>query len=123
MRLSGRSPAWPLLAAQVATAVTAAFLAWLMRGRLAAIAALFGGVIVIIPAAWFAFKTWSPPGRSGAAQIVGSMYRAELGKLLLTAVLFWIGVVQFGDQFASLMITCTACLSMNWLMLAVARFS
>jgi F0F1-type ATP synthase assembly protein I len=112
-----------LLGAQIATAVVAALLVWFVRGSSAAIAALFGGTVAIAPTAWFAIKTYPRPGRYKPVEILGATYRAELGKLLLTASLFWIGVVFFGNQFAPLMMTCVACLSMNWLMLTMARFN
>jgi len=41
--------------------------------------------------------------------------------LLLTAFLFFIGARLFGEHFAPLMLTCMACLAMNWVMLAVAK--
>ena len=123
MRSSGGSPVWALLGAQVATAAAAAIVAWAARGRSAAMAAAFGGLVAVAPTAWFAVKTHPRPGRFKPAEILGATYRAEVGKLLLTASLFWIGAVLFGAEFAPLMLTCIACLAMNWLMLAVGRFT
>ncbi|MFI4969518.1 MAG: ATP synthase subunit I [Lysobacterales bacterium] len=111
-----------MLGAQIATTVAATFVAWAARGRSAAIAALFGGIVAVVPTAWFAIKTYPRPGRFKPVEILGATYRAEVGKLVLTASLFWIGAVLFRTQFAPLMLTCIACLSMNWLMLAIARF-
>ncbi len=123
VRLRGRSPVWALLGAQVATAGVAALLAWIVRGPPDAKAAMFGGVVAVAPTAWFAARTQARAGRSGPADMLGATYRAEVGKLLLTAALFWLGVVLFGDHFAPLLLTCIACLSMNWLMLAITRFT
>jgi F0F1-type ATP synthase assembly protein I len=123
VRLRGRSMAWALLGAQTTTTVIAALVVWAVRGESAAIAALFGGVVAIAPAAWFAVKMYPRHASYKAAEVLGATYRAEVGKLILTASLFWIGVMLFRTQFAPLMLTCIACLSMNWLMLAVARFN
>ena len=120
-RLRGRSLAWALLGAQIAAAVVATFVVWGVRGRAAAIAALFGGVVAVAPTAWFAITVYPRADRFKPAQILGAIYRAELGKLILTASLFWVGALLFGNHFAPLMITCMACLSMNWVMLAVAK--
>ena len=56
-----------------------------------------------------------------AKQALGELYRAELGKLLLTALMFVIGALFFGQHYAALMLTCVACLAMNWVVLAFAR--
>jgi F0F1-type ATP synthase assembly protein I len=122
VRLRGKSPARVLLGAQIATTASAALLTEAFRGTPAAMAALFGGAVAIAPTAWFGIKMQPRAGRSGPEEMVGAMYRAEVGKLLLTASLFWIGAMLFGDHFAALILTCAACLSMNWLVLAIARF-
>ena len=122
IRLRGRSLAWTLLGAQSATAVVAALVAWGIRDRETAVAALFGGGVAVAPTAWFAVKVYPRARRLKPAEILGAMYRAELGKLVLTAALFWLGALLFGSHFGALMIACMACLSMNWLMVAVTRF-
>lgn len=122
VRLRGKTLAWALVGAQIATAVVATFAVWVVRGRAAAIAALFGGVVAVAPSAWFAITVYARAERFKPAQILGAIYRAEAGKLVLTASLFWIGALLFGGHFAPLMITCMACLAMNWVMLAVAKF-
>ncbi len=75
--------------------------------------------VVIAPTIYFAAKVGLQ--RSNAAEVLGAFYKAEVGKLILTALLFWIGALLFGPHFAPLMITCIACLAMNWVMLAVTK--
>jgi ATP synthase protein I len=116
------SPSWALGVAQAAVIVPCVALAWWMGGPAAGRAALFGGLVAFVPALYFAVRVGLYRGDPGARQVLGSFYQAELGKLLLTALLFFIGVKLFGSQFAPLMLTCVACLAMNWLVLAVARF-
>ena len=115
------SLAWALCAGQTITTALAAVVAWVVADKAASLAALFGGMVVILPAAYFAAKIYLRRGGSQAQEILGTFYRAELGKLLLTALLFFVGAQLFGKHFAPLMLTCTACLAVNWLLLAVAK--
>lgn len=110
-----------LCSAQAITAALATIIVWFVSGSDAAVAALFGGMVAVVPALFFATRIWMRRGVTEAKDILGMFYQAELGKLLLTAFLFFIGVRLFGEHFAPLLLTCMACLAMNWLMLAVAR--
>ena len=121
MDLRVLSPAWTLCAAQATTTALAVAIAGAVSGDAAAFAALFGGMAVIVPALYFAVRVGLRGNTSQAKEILGGFYRAELGKLLLTALMFFIGVLLFGKHFAALMLTSVACLAMNWLMLAVAH--
>jgi ATP synthase protein I len=121
-RLRGRagSMGWILAGAQAAVALSGALVAWIGWGKAAGAAALFGGVAVVLPAAYFAAKI----GRSSnatAPEVLGAFYRAEVGKLILTAVLFWIGAKWFGQHFAPLILASIACLATNWVMVAVTK--
>jgi ATP synthase protein I len=116
--LRGLSAAWVLCAAQAITTALAVVIVWTIADSAAAIAALFGGIVVVVPALYFAFRVDRRRGATQAKEVLGAFYRAEAGKLLLTALLFFIGVRLFGDRFAPLMLTSVACLAMNWLVLA-----
>ncbi len=122
VQLRGLSLAWALCSAQLSMAVICALAAWVIRGGEAASAALFGGFVVAAPVAYFAIRVSLRRGGSQAGEVLGAFYRAEAGKLILTAVLFVIGALLFGEQFAPLILTCMACLAVNWLILAVAGF-
>lgn len=117
----GGSTAWALLGAQSLTAAVSALVVWLGWGGAAALAALFGGLVAILPTLYFAAKVRLGASGASAAEVLGRFYRAELAKLILTALLFWIGAMLFGRYFAPLMLTCIACLAMNWVMVAVTR--
>ena len=117
----GGSLAWSLCIAQSLVAIAGAAVTWIFAGAAAACAALFGGVIALVPGIYFALRVFVRKRDAGARDLLGAFYRAEVGKLILTALLFWIGAVRFGSHFAALMITFVACLVMNWIMLAVAR--
>jgi ATP synthase protein I len=116
--LRGLSAAWVLCAAQAITTALAVVIVWTIADSAAAIAALFGGIVVVVPALYFAFRVDRRRGATQAKEVLGAFYRAEAGKLLLTALLFFIGARLFGDRFAPLMLTSVACLAMNWLVLA-----
>jgi len=121
LRLRGGSLAWGLCGAQAITAALAAVIVWIVWGHAAALAALFGGFVATAPTLYFAAKIYLRANKATAAEVLGAFYRAELGKLVLTALLFWIGTLMFGQHFAPLIITCMACLAMNWVMLALTR--
>src|ERR1700752_799482 len=121
LRLRGGSTAWALVGAQSLTAAVAALVVLIGWGRDAALAALFGGIAVIAPTVYFAAKVRFRAGGATAAEVLGAFYRAEVGKLILTALLFWIGALLFGPHFAPLILTSIACLAMNWVMVAVTR--
>lgn len=119
LHLRDGSPAIGLCVMQMITALVATAVVGWFWGGAAALAALFGGIVAIVPAAYFAAKVRLRAKSSKPADVLGAFYRAEFGKLVLTALLFWIGALMFGAHFAPLMLTCIACLAMNWLMLAV----
>lgn len=121
VHLREMSPAGVLFVAQSVTTALAGFVAWMASGNAAAVAAMFGGVIVIVPALYFAVRVGFLRRSAHAKAVLGAFYQAEVGKFLLTALLFYMGALVFGTHFAPLMLTCVACLAMNWLTLAVAR--
>jgi len=120
--LRGISPPSALCAAQAMMTALAAVIVWAVWGNAAAIAALFGGLVAVVPALYLAIKIGLRRNASQAKDILGTFYQGELVKLLLTGLMFFIGVRLFGEHFAPLMLTCMACLAMNWVILAVARF-
>lgn len=119
-RWRGGSTAWALVAGQAATAAVATLAVWGGWGHAAALAALFGGFVVMLPTLYFAAKV-SLAGGTTAAEVLGTFYRAEVVKLVLTALLFWAGAKWFGEHFAPLILTSIACLAINWVMVAVTK--
>jgi F0F1-type ATP synthase assembly protein I len=120
LRLRGGSTAWALVGGQALTAAVAALVVWGGWGEGAALAALFGGFVVVLPTLYFAAKV-SLAGATTAAEVLGTFYRAEVVKLILTALLFWVGAKWFGQHFAPLILTSIACLAVNWVMVAVTK--
>ena len=85
-------------------------------------ASLFGGLVAIVPALYLVVRINLRRNAVQAKEILGTIYQGELIKLLLTALMFFIGALLFGKHFAPLIFTCMACLAMNWVILAVTRF-
>lgn len=56
--------------------------------RVMAYSALFGGLIAVVPNAYFARHAFKYSGAQAARQVANSFYRGEAGKFLLTVVLF-----------------------------------
>jgi F0F1-type ATP synthase assembly protein I len=117
----GGSTAWALLGGQALTAAIAGLVVWIGWGPAASLAAMFGGITVILPTLYFAAKVHLRAGNATAAEVLGTFYRAEVMKLVLTALLFWIGAKWFGQHFAALILTTIACLAVNWVMVAVTK--
>jgi F0F1-type ATP synthase assembly protein I len=120
-RVRAGSTAWALIGTQALTAGIAAIVVWIGWGPAAALAALFGGFVVILPTLYFAAKVYLGASGMTAADVLGTFYRAETAKLVLTALLFGIGAKWFGQHFAPLILTSIACLAMNWVMVAVTK--
>jgi len=108
--------------AQVAIALIAAAVFAACSGRASAMASLYGGAVALMPTVYFAVRVfWKQQGRD-PQRLVAAMYRAELGKLVLTALLFAFGVKVFAEQFLALMVTYVACLLAYWLVMARVGF-
>jgi len=63
-------------------------LLWMIESRLAGYSAFLGGLIFVIPNAYFAHRMYRYEGARNARLMVGNMFRAESIKIALTAVFF-----------------------------------
>ena len=77
-----------LLICQLSITVLFAAIALLLSSTTAAMSALLGGMVSIVPTAYFAIKLFRYQGARAARQIVNSFYKGEALKLILTIVLF-----------------------------------
>jgi ATP synthase protein I len=82
-----------LLLTQVATVLAVAAGLALWQGRLAAMSALLGGAIAVIPNAFLAARLLSPRAGASARALLRAAWLGEVGKLLLTALLFAVVLV------------------------------
>ncbi|MBE0486168.1 ATP synthase subunit I [Marinobacter sp.] len=82
-----RLPLLKWLVIEMAAVITLSLL-WLLESRLAGYSAFIGGLIFVIPNAYFAHRMYRYQGARQASMMVGNMFRAEGIKLALTAVGF-----------------------------------
>lgn len=83
-----RSPAFAVLRWQLITGLLIGLILWLLRDPVAGYSGLLGGLIALVPNAYFAYRVFRYSGARSARAIVREMYSGEAGKLILTAVLF-----------------------------------
>ncbi len=84
----GLQGAQRLLICQLSLTVLFAVIAMLLSSATAAMSALLGGVVSMVPTAYFAIKLFRYQGARAARQIVNSFYKGEALKMILTIVLF-----------------------------------
>ncbi|NKF20772.1 ATP synthase subunit I [Solimonas marina] len=116
--MSGSSAARSVCLAQLVITALAVLVCAAFFGKSHAIAAAWGGLTAVLPTFYFAWRAFAQRPREGAAEVVGAMYQGEIGKIALTAVLFWFGVMLFAKQFLPLLGTFVACQAAYWLALA-----
>ena len=77
-----------LIACQLSLTVLLAIIATLLSSTTAGISALLGGLVSVLPNAYFAIKLFKYHGAMAAKQIVNSFYKGEALKMILSVVLF-----------------------------------
>lgn len=84
----GSQPIVSILLAQVLVSVlvTAGLAVW--QGQVVAISALLGGMIAVVPNAFLAARLLSPAAGDSAKGLLRAAWIGEIGKLVLTVVLF-----------------------------------
>jgi len=91
-----KPPTHRVVGLQCLITVIVAGIAWGIGGLVAAKSALLGGLIVVLPSAYFAWRAFAYNATRSAAKVVGGLIQAEMGKLLFTALLF-AAVFKFGQ--------------------------
>ncbi|TJY59739.1 hypothetical protein E4T66_11160 [Sinimarinibacterium sp. CAU 1509] len=119
---SSTSMARTVCLVQLGIAGAMALMIGLVWGRQYAVAALFGGLTAVLPTVYFAIRLFARRPQAAPEEVVGAAFRGEIGKLALTAVLFWLGVALFAPQFLALLATYAACLLAYWAALARVGF-
>ncbi|WP_044410022.1 F0F1 ATP synthase subunit I [Pseudomonas sp. FeS53a] len=83
-----RLPVFPVLLVQGVVLLIVTVVLWQWRGTVAGYSGLCGGLIAWLPNLYFAHKAFRYSGARAAQAIVRSFYAGEMGKLILTSVLF-----------------------------------
>lgn len=76
------------LLAQAGVSIGLAAALWLWRGDVAAGSILLGGVAAVVPNAFLAARLLAPQAGIGASGLMRSAWIGEIGKIVLTALLF-----------------------------------
>jgi ATP synthase protein I len=76
------------LLVQLCVSVMLAAVLWVWMGEVAAASALLGGAAAVIPNGFLAARVLQPSGDSSAKAMMRSAWLGEIGKVLLTALLF-----------------------------------
>ncbi|MFZ2289069.1 MAG: F0F1 ATP synthase subunit I [Halopseudomonas yangmingensis] len=100
-----RLPAFAVLRWQALVVLVVALILWFYQGRIAGYSGLLGGLIAIVPNAYFIYRAFRYSGARSARAVVSEIFAGEAGKLVMTAVLFvllWVGVrpLEAGAVFA-----------------------
>lgn len=61
---------------------------WMLRGQVSAVSVLCGGLVAILPQAYFAARAFRWRGASAARQIARASYAGEIGKFILSVAGF-----------------------------------
>lgn len=76
---------------------------------------LVGGVIQVVPHAWFARQAFKYTGARQTHMVVRAMYQGETGKVVLTAALFVIAFSELPNlNFLVLMSTFILMIPVQW---------
>jgi ATP synthase protein I len=94
-----RRSIWRLLLLQTGLLAVAATAAW-FADRAIGTAMAFGGLVFLVPQAWFAERVFRRQGARAAREVTQGFYRAEAGKFLLTAVGFALAFASVGPAQA-----------------------
>ena len=121
LRLRGVHLAYALFAAQLSIGLLAATYWWAANGARSGCAALFGTAIAIVPGLFFALRLWSQKSQHSSRAMGRALVAGELGKLALTAGMFLLAALTFGEHFVPLITTYIVCLSCYWLALKFNR--
>ena len=92
-----QQPGFPVLLVQAIVCLLVALLFVLGKGTTAGYSALLGGMIALLPNAFFAYKAFRYFGARSAKDIVLSIWSGAMGKWILTAVLFALVFVGIGQ--------------------------
>ena len=81
-------PVYKVILAQVAATVLIAVISLLISGNIVAYSVFLGGMISALPNTYFVMHAFRYRGARAADKVVKSFLRGELGKMVMTLVLF-----------------------------------
>jgi len=103
-----------LLSLQLGATLLAASAWWLGSGTDAALAALAGGLAVVLPTLGFAAIALTPSAGSSPKRMLSAFYRGEAVKMVMTVVLFALLVQWLQGQLLPLLATFVVVTFLYW---------
>jgi ATP synthase protein I len=92
-----------------------------LHDKATGVAVLAGGLIFLLPQAWFAWRAFRHRGAGTAPQVVRGFFRAEAGKFLLTAAGFAVAFAGLGAGHAGYLLgTYVVLYAVNSVLLALS---
>lgn len=89
MQVGTRAVVPLILLGQIGLSLILALVAWGWSGGIAAASIVMGGLVAVIPNAFLAARVLKPRADTSAAAMMRAAWLGEIGKLFLTALLFW----------------------------------
>ena len=114
MQLAGLVLGLQFLIGAVATGICGG-----LAGPRAALAAMLGVAIAVVPGLYFAVRAMRLNPDASPRDVVRGFYRGEFGKYALTVFGFGLAVVYLPGQFLPLLLTYMACLAAYWVALVI----
>src|SRR3546814_3276342 len=111
--MSGPAQARAVCLAQLGIAALIAAACGGYYGVSHAVASLWGGLTAILPTVYFAWRALVRRPQETPTDVVGAVFRGEIGKIGMTAVRFWVGVIRFAGQLLALLVT-SATFKLAW---------
>ena len=81
---------WGVLRSQAVTLLVISTLLGAVFGTTVALAAAWGATITLLSYAWAGFQLWLHPGNRNPHRAATSAVRAEVGKVAIMLLLFWL---------------------------------
>ena len=88
-------PVYKVTIAQLAVTIFIAVISLLISGSVLAYSLLLGGLISAVPNSYFSFLSYRYQGARNAQNVVKGFIRGELGKIIMTVVLFALSFTLF----------------------------
>ncbi|HED36559.1 MAG TPA: hypothetical protein ENJ08_20365 [Gammaproteobacteria bacterium] len=92
MLVSNTTQIKKILLLQFAASLLSGAISWFF-GQTIALSVISGGLIASLPNAWFGWKVFSGSAQAESTEILSTCYRAEIGKVILTVMLFLIAIL------------------------------
>lgn len=73
---------------QLVVTLVVAIITWPISNLQVSYSIVIGGLVCVVPSLYFAYQFFSVTGALAARRIAQTLFRAEIGKLLLTGLLF-----------------------------------